>query len=332
MTSPRRWQEIQHVLDGALDLAPASRAAYVSAACDADAELCDQVVRLLQGCAQAERTAGVLASSAAAFAAPMLADLRLLDEKRRTTLADTLRTALAGRYTIERTLGQGGMAVVFLARDLRHDRAVAVKVLARDLVAPSGVDHFLQEIRVTARLSHPHVLPVHDSGEVDGLLYFVTPYIEGETLRAQLAHMGARSLPDSVRLLRELADALAFAHARGVVHRDLKPENILLSGGHAVVADFGIAKALADAADEGAPSLETGSRRLVLGTPAYMAPEQAAGNASTDHRADLYAFGVVAYELLAGVHPFGTRSPQGLLLAHLNETPAPLCELRPDLQ
>ena len=327
MTSPRRWREIQHVLDGALDLAPESRAAYVTAACGADAELRDRVVRLLNGCVQAERTESVLASPAAGFAAPILADLRLLDEKRRTTLADTLGTALAGRYTIERTLGQGGMAVVFLARDLRHDRAVAVKVLARDLVAPSSVERFLQEIRVTARLSHPHVLPVHDSGEVDGLLYFVTPYVEGETLRAKLTHEGAVSLPETARLLRELADALAFAHARGVVHRDLKPENILLSGGHAVVADFGIAQALADAAETGAPSVETSSRGIVLGTPAYMAPEQAVGNASTDHRADLYAFGVIAYELLAGSHPFGKRSPQGLLLAHLNEAATPLDEL-----
>ncbi|HEY0673244.1 MAG TPA: protein kinase [Longimicrobiales bacterium] len=330
--TPQRWREIQQVLDAALDLAPESRAAYVTDACGRDIDLHGEVERLLNACARAERTESVLATPAAGFAEPMLADLRILDGERRIALPDAVGTALAGRYTIERPLGQGGMAVVFLARDLRHDRAVAVKVLARDLVAPSGVERFLQEIRVTAQLSHPHVLPVHDSGEVDGLLYFVTPYVEGETLRAQLKHDGAISLVDAIRLLREVADALAFAHARGVVHRDLKPENILLSGGHAVVADFGIAKALADAAETGTlPNDVTDSRHIVLGTPAYMAPEQADGNSRTDHRADLYAFGVIAYELLAGVHPFGARSRQALLLAHLQEAPAPLGEIRRDL-
>src|SRR5688500_12930230 len=236
--TPQRWREIQQVLDGALDLMPESRADYITQACGTDTDLSGQVVRLLNACVRANQTESILASPAAGFAAPMLADIRILDEERRMALSDAVGTALAGRYTIERTLGHGGIAVVFLARDLRHDRAVAVKVLARNLVAPSGVERFLKEIRITAQLSHPHVLPVHDSGEVDGLLYFVTPYVEGETLRSQLAlraHLtdaGTLSLPEAVRLLRELADALAFAHARGVVHRDLKPENILLSGGH----------------------------------------------------------------------------------------------------
>ena len=158
------------------------------------------------------------------------------------SVADALGSALSGRYVVERELGRGGMATVFLARDVRHKRAVAVKVMMRDLVAAGGTERFLNEIQFAARLTHPHVLGVHDSGEADGLLYYVMPYVEGETLRARVAREGALPIPDAVRLLRELADALAYAHAQGVVHRDLKPENVLLSGGHAVVADFGIAR------------------------------------------------------------------------------------------
>ena len=192
---------MQRVLDGALDLAPESRAAFVTNACGTDSALREQVVRLLDACAHAENTDDFLASPATEFAAPMLADLTVQETVRRTALPETIATALASSYTIERELGHGGMASVFLARDLRHDRSVAVKVLARDLVAPSGVERFLQEIQVTARLSHPHLLPVHDSGEADGLLYYVRPYVEGETLRARLVREGALPLPDAIRLL-----------------------------------------------------------------------------------------------------------------------------------
>ena len=247
------------------------------------------------------------------------------------SVADSLGTALSGRYVIDRELGRGGMATVFLARDLRHARAVAVKVMMRDLVAPTGAERFLQEIQFAARLTHPHVLGVHDSGEADGLLYYVMPYVDGETLRARVARDGALPLADAARLLRELADALAYAHAQGVVHRDLKPENVLLSGGHAVIADFGIAKAVAVATQQGAVGASALTASGVsVGTPAYMAPEQAVGDQSTDHRADLYALGVVAYEVLAGAHPFGARTAQGLVAAHLTEAPAPLGVRRPD--
>jgi serine/threonine-protein kinase len=246
--------------------------------------------------------------------------------------ADSLQKALSGRYVVERELGRGGMATVFLARDLRHARAVAVKVMLRDIVAPSFAERFLYEIRFAARLTHPHVLGVHDSGEADGLLYYVMPYVEGETLRARLAREGALPLADTVRLLRELADALAYAHAQGVVHRDLKPENVLLSGGHAVVADFGIAKALAAVTRQGtADAAALTATGMSLGTPAYMAPEQAVGDRNTDHRADLYALGVIAYEMLAGAHPYGARTAQALVAAHLTETPAPLGARRPDV-
>ena len=338
MTSPdprdsqERWRDIQRVLDDALDLAPELRAAYLIDVCGEDAALRQEVTALLTACTHAEQAHTFLGSPAAAFAAPMLADLAVHDAARRTRMADTLGTALEGRYAIERVLAQGNVATVLVARDLRHDRAVAIKVLARDLVAPSGVERFLQEIHVTARLTHPHLLPVHESGEAEGLLYYVMPYVEGETLRARLAKGSALPVPDAVRMLRELADALAFAHAHGVVHRDLKPENILLSGGHAVVADFGIARALAAAADPGALEMPVPAESgLVLGTPAYMSPEQAVGSAAVDHRADLYALGVIAWELLAGAHPFGARTPQAMVTGHLTETPAPLEELRRDV-
>ena len=248
------------------------------------------------------------------------------------SVADALGSALSGRYVVERELGRGGMATVFLARDVRHKRAVAVKVMMRDLVAAGGTERFLNEIQFAARLTHPHVLGVHDSGEADGLLYYVMPYVEGETLRARVAREGALPIPDAVRLLRELADALAYAHAQGVVHRDLKPENVLLSGGHAVVADFGIAKAVAAATQHtaaDAPALT--ATGVSVGTPAYMAPEQAVGDRNTDHRADLYALGVIAYEVLAGAHPFGARTAQGLVAAHLTEAPPPLGARRSDV-
>src|SRR5688572_10787155 len=257
-----RWQEIQRLVDGALDRPPDKRAHYLDAASGGDAALRESAARLVEACEQAARADGVLAAPASALAAPMLADLAARDaihtNERRAALVDALRAAVAGRYAVERELGRGGMATVYLAHDLRHDRQVAVKVLEQNVV-PRGAERFLHEIRITARLTHPHILGVHDSGEAGvsrgqagvGLLYYVMPYVEGETLRARLAREGALPLADAVRLVREVADALAYAHARGVVHRDLKPENVLLSGGHAVVADFGIAKALAAATVDG---------------------------------------------------------------------------------
>jgi serine/threonine-protein kinase len=221
------------------------------------------------------------------------------------------------------------MATIYLARDLKHGRTVAVKVVRRDLLAPASGERFMREIQTAARLTHPHVLGVYDSGEADGLLYYVMPYVEGQTLRARLSSSGALPIADGIRLIRELADALAYAHAHGVVHRDLKPENILLSGGHAVVADFGIAKAIA-ATQDGDESVATLTGTGVsLGTPAYMAPEQVIGDRSIDQRADLYALGIVSYEILAGTHPFGARGTQAVLAAHLTETAVPLSARRP---
>lgn len=235
--------------------------------------------------------------------------------------------ALSDRYLIERELGRGGMATVYLARDVRHDRQVAIKVLEPHIAA---AERFLREIRIAARLTHPHVLGVHDSGESGGRLFYVMPYVEGETLRARLARDGALPIADALRLARELADALAYAHAHGVVHRDLKPENVLLSGGHAVVADFGIAKALAAATSEGDARSTLTATGVALGTPAYMAPEQAVADAAMDHRVDLYALGLITYEMLTGSHPFGGRTAQAIAVAHLTEAPAPVRDRRPD--
>ena len=333
-TSPaQRWLELQRAVDGALDRPRAERSVYLDETCGVNSTLRAEAGRLLDACERAqlaEHDGGLLVDGAAAFAAPLLADVAMrapTDAAHRATQLEALRAALAERYAIERELGHGGMATVYLARDLRHERAVAVKVVERD-VAPTAAARFLREVRIAARLTHPHVLGVHDSGEVAGLLYYVMPFVEGETLRARLTRQESPSLAEVTRLLHELADALAYAHAHGVVHRDLKPENVLLAGGHAVVADFGIAKAIADATQSGRQSETSGAASLTetgmsLGTPAYMAPEQATGDA-VDHRADLYALGVIAYEMLAGAHPFAGRSSLALVAAHVAEVPAPL--------
>jgi hypothetical protein len=224
------------------------------------------------------------------------------------------------------------MATVYLATDVRHERQVAVKVLRPDLSASIGADRFLQEIRIAARLGHPHIVPLLDSGAIGpgtpdsrpSTLYYVMPFIKGESLRERLAREGELPVPDAVRILRDVADALAHAHEHGVVHRDIKPENILLSGRHALVADFGVAKAVSEAT--GRSQVTTAG--VALGTPAYMAPEQAAADPHVDHRADLYALGVVGYEMLAGEPPFAGNSPQQVLASHITETPRHLSTRR----
>jgi serine/threonine-protein kinase len=227
-----------------------------------------------------------------------------------------LATALADRYRVERELGQGGMATVYLAHDLRHDRDVAIKVLHPDLGAALGSDRFLSEIRTTARLQHPHILPLLDSGEADGLLYYVMPLVTGETLRTRLERERQLPVEAAVLIAREVADALGYAHGLGVVHRDIKPENILLQGGHALVADFGIALAVQTAA--GSRMTQTG---LSLGTPQYMSPEQAMGEKAVDARSDLYALGAVTYEMLVGEPPFTGPSVQAIVARLVTEEP-----------
>lgn len=238
---------------------------------------------------------------------------------------DRLKSALADRYQLLRKLGSGGMATVYLAEDLRHGRKVAVKVLEPGLAAALGVERFLREIEIAAKLTHPHILPLHDSGEADGLLYYVMPFVDGESLRERLRREKQLPLPETTRILKEVVDALAYAHEQGVVHRDIKPDNIMMAGRHVWVADFGIAKAVSEAA--GSQTLT--SFGAAIGTPQYMAPEQAAGEPDIDHRADLYAVGLMGYEMLAGRPPFSGLSTQQLLLAQMNETPEPLEDLNP---
>ncbi|HEU4524830.1 MAG TPA: serine/threonine-protein kinase, partial [Gemmatimonadales bacterium] len=242
-----------------------------------------------------------------------------------THALERLKTALADRYTLERELGRGGMATVWLAHDLKHDRPVALKVMRPELAATLGSARFLREIRLCARLQHPHVLAVLDSGTVeqeDGgaeLLWFAMPFVEGESLRSRMAREGQLPLADALRIAREVADGLDYAHRHGVIHRDIKPENILLSAGHALVADFGVARALA--ADDGRDErlTETG---MTLGTPQYMSPEQGAGERSLDARSDVYSLGCVLYEMLAGEPPFTGPNQQAILAKRLTG-PAP---------
>jgi eukaryotic-like serine/threonine-protein kinase len=235
-----------------------------------------------------------------------------------TPIDSSLATALAGRYTIERELGQGGMATVYLAHDLRHDRPVAMKVLRPELTASLGPERFLREVRTTARLDHPHILPLLDSGDTEGILWYTMPYVEGESLRERLRREGQLPIEHALRIASEVADALDYAHEQKIVHRDIKPENILLARGHARVADFGIARALEAAG--GGQLTQTG---MAVGTPAYMSPEQASG-AAVDARSDIYALGCVLYEMLAGEPPFTGPTPQAVIARRFTETPRPL--------
>jgi serine/threonine-protein kinase len=229
-------------------------------------------------------------------------------------MLNRLQASLADRYRIERELGRGGMATVFLARDLKHDRPVALKVLHPDLARVLGPERFLREIRLCARLQHPHILAVHDSGDADGQLWFTMPYVEGETLRSRLRREKQLPVDDALRITREVADALHYAHQHGVIHRDIKPENILLSGLHALVADFGIARALPAESDE--RLTESG---ISLGTPQYMSPEQAMAQRDIDPRTDVYSLGCVLYEMLTGEPPYTGPTAQSILAKRLGE-------------
>jgi serine/threonine-protein kinase len=235
-----------------------------------------------------------------------------------------VRQALAGRYQIERVLGEGGMATVYLAEDLKHKRKVAVKVMRPELAETLGADRFLREVEIASKLSHPHILPVHDSGSEGGVLYYVMPVVEGESLPARLKRERQLPVGEALRLAREVAEALAYAHKRGIIHRDIKPANILLSEGHALVADFGIARATEDA---GALT-QTG---IAIGTPHYMSPEQASGEPNLDGRTDIYALGCVLYEMLAGEPPFTGPTAQAIITRSITEDPRPLTRTRSGL-
>ena len=240
---------------------------------------------------------------------------------------DLLSAALADRYRLLHEVGGGGWATVYLAQDLKHGRDVAIKVLRPEFAASLAAERFLREIATVARLQHPHIVPLLDSGKAADFLYFVMPFVEGDTLRDRLVRSGRLPIADVIRILADVADAVAHAHERGVVHRDLKPENILLSGRHALVSDFGVARA-ARLAAEGEQPLTVG---VALGTPAYMSPEQAVASPDVDHRADIYAIGVLGYELIAGRAPFTAPTPQEVLTMHVAVRPEPLESHQPDI-
>jgi len=329
------WSSVKRLVGEALDLPAGARVAHIEAA-SADPGIRTAAKRLLQACERAADSY-VLDAPAAELASS------IIDEVDQQTAIDALGAALAGRYTIEREVGRGGMATVYLARDLRHGRGVAVKLLRPPTVpgdSPARSSaRFEREIRIAAGLSHPHILPLFDSGSTDGLLYYITPFVDGESLRERLERTGPPPAAEAVQLLRDVSRALAHAHRQGFVHRDIKPANILVTrDGDALVADFGVARALAAVQAEaempdGAAPMDVPStdETLVIGTPAYMAPEQIAGAPDCDHRVDLYALGALAYELLTGASPFAGRSRQEQLAAHATEIPRPAGARCPDV-
>jgi non-specific serine/threonine protein kinase len=250
------------------------------------------------------------------------------------TQYEELVEALASSYRLERTLGSGGMATVHLAQDLKHRRRVAVKVVRPELATSLGSERFLREIEIAASLNHPHILAVHDSGKAAGVLYYVMPYVEGESLRARLRRDHELPLEDALRVTREVADALDYAHQRGVIHRDIKPENILLQAGHAVVADFGIARVIAAAREQERAGRAAARTALTepgtqIGTPDYMSPEQVLGEAEIDGRSDQYALACVLYEMLVGQPPFGGTTVESVMMRHVTVDPPPVTDLAP---
>ena len=324
MLTGERWLDVKRIASEALELAAETREHFLAQSCP-DA-LREDVEQLLRSCERVSSTTTFVDTPATDFAAPIIADV----EQNPIDLV-ALEAELVGRYTIDRELGRGGMATVYLAHDERHRRRVALKVVHSSPAhfAGSSGARFQREIEIAARLSHPHILPLHDSGAAAECLYYVMPFVPGESLRDHIAR-GPLSLQDALRLLRDVARALAYAHREGIVHRDIKPGNILLNqDGDALVADFGVASALAAARVEGAPG--HGSADLALGTPAYSAPEQLRGDADTDQRADLYSLGVMAYEMLCGARPFTGRSTPQLPAGQQTEVPESLTTRRPDL-
>jgi serine/threonine-protein kinase len=316
-TLPSHWQELSPLLDAVLDAAPADRTALILRLSAGDAVRQRALTDLLAEC---ERATPLLDRLAA----------ERFDGLATEAPGSLLPERLGDRYRIGRELGRGGMARVYLARDEKHGRDVAIKVIRPELSASLGHERFLREIEIAARLRHPNIVPLYDSGNIDGSLYFVMPYEEGLSLRERLAQGGGLPLPETMTILRDVARALAYAHEHGVVHRDVKPDNVMLSGGAAVVTDFGIAKAVSAALrDESSPTLtQTGSG---IGTPAYMAPEQATGDPSIDHRADIYSFGCLAYELFAGNPPFHSLSMHLIVAAHITTVPPRVTEVRAEV-
>jgi hypothetical protein len=300
-----RWRVLEPLIDEALERRGADRHAFLAMLDTASRQEIEAIV------AECERSSVLDVPAVERFAT-------LLVEQREPP------PVLGDRYTIERVLGRGGMATVYLAQDSQHARPVAVKVLSADVAASMTRERFSMEIRIAARLTHPHILGLHDSGETDGHLFYVMPYVDGESLRHRLRRERCLPVADAIAIAVEIADALSYAHANGVIHRDIKPENVLLESGHAVVADFGIAQAL-DAASLGGGS-GTG---MATGTPAYMSPEQATGGV-VDHRSDLYSLACVLHEMLTGEPPFPGANVETVVQQHLTTVPPSVAALRPE--
>ena len=290
---PRRWKEIEAAFSELVELAGVERRNRLAAFGAADPELRAAVESLLAADVDADHR---LAPIEAALVSPGANHL------------GRLAAALADRYHVERELGSGGMATVYLAHDLKHDRAVALKVLKPELAAALGRERFLREVALTAQLDHPHIVPLLDSGDAGGLVYYVMPYVEGESLRDRLDREKQLPVEDALKITQQVADALSYAHSRGIVHRDIKPANILLAGGHARVVDFGIARAVTAAG--GTALTETG---VAVGTPVYMSPEQASGARELDARSDVYSLASVVYEMLAGQPPYTGATAEAVL-------------------
>ena len=294
------WLELESVIDAVLDTEPGRRAGYVEELCSRNPALRPHLSRLL---AELERGDSLIDGAA-------MERFALLLETDGNELP-----RLGDRFAVEREIGRGGMATVFLAQDRKHDRPVAIKVLRREIAATIGAERFFREIRTAASLQHPHIMPLHDSGEADGLLYYVMPYGQGESLRERLTRDQNLSIEESLRIGRDIAGALDHAHANGIVHRDIKPENIFLSAGHALVMDFGIARAISSMSDDSSRT----SPGLAVGTPNYMSPEQAAADPVIDGRSDIYSLGCVLYEMLTGRPPFRGSSVQETLAHHFRD-------------
>ncbi len=322
-----RWRQVEAVFQAAQERPPDRQAAFLDEACSGDAELRQEVESLLRASTDTRFLEPPSPSSANEATAP--------SARAGPELLERLQRGLGSTYQVERELGGGGMARIFVATDTTLGRRVVLKVLAPDLAAGLNAERFHREVRLAASLQHPHIVPLHAAGQAEGLLYYTMPFVAGESLRHRLEREGPLPVDEVVRLLREVTDALGFAHRRGIMHRDLKPANILLEEGHALVADFGIAKALVASVSTttGAVSQTSTltSTGFVLGTPAYMAPEQATSDQTADHRADLYALGCLGYELLTGRPPFHATSVRGLLTAHLIEPPTPVTVHRPEV-
>ena len=309
-----RWQLLEPLLDAALECAPKERDAFVRRATETDSALRDELNALLRDAARMTELRLLNQSASGVFSS-------LLRENAEDVVR-MLQAALTNRYAIVRPIGAGGMATVYLANALQFDRQVAIKVMRPDLSQTVGAERFAREVRLVATLEHPNIVGTFDSGEADGHFWFAMPFIDGESLRQRMARDGALPLDESLSIVREVADALGYAHRRGVMHRDIKPDNILLSNGHAFVADFGVARAIQSSEQA---LTNTG---MSVGTPAYMAPEQAAGERNLDERVDVYALGSVLYEMLAGTPAFTGPSRMAIVVRARNSDPRPIHVVR----